>query len=58
MGLCNLCVCCLSDENWSLGALFDSGFLDYMTHLVYLIIVPDGLFVSESSVSQLQFYHP
>ena len=26
--------------------LFDSGFLDSLARLVYLIIVPDGLFVS------------
>ena len=49
--LCQLRIC-------SLITLFDSGFLNYMAHLVYLIIVPDGLFVSESSVIHLQFYHP
>ena len=38
--------------------LFDSGFIDYVISLVYLIIVLDELFVSESSVSQLHFYHP
>ena len=54
--ICGSVVCRLGI--WSLITLFDSGFLDYMARLVYLIIVPDGLFVSESSVSQLHFYHP
>ena len=37
---------CLSDEKLSLDALFDTGFLHYLTCLVYLIIVLNGLFVS------------
>ena len=47
--ICESVVC----EIWSLITLFDSGFLDYMARLVYLIIVPDGLFVSESAVSSI-----
>ena len=41
--------------------LFDSGFLDSLTHLVYLIIVPNGLFVSsihcQSFTSLSHLYH-
>ena len=37
---------CLSDEKLSLKSLFDTGFLDSLTCLVYLIIVLNGLFVS------------
>ena len=53
---------CESDVCWlkiyhriTLFTLLDNGFLDYMTCLVYLIIVPDGSFVSESTVISITF---
>ena len=58
LGHCDVWVWCLSDEDLSLNyiTLFDSAFMDYVTRLVYLVIVPDELFVSESTVCHLHFY--
>ena len=53
--ICESVVCRMRFGHWIRYTLFDSGFLDYMTRLVYLIIVPDGLFVSESAVCSITF---
>ena len=56
--MCESDVCRMETYHWNtLFALFNNGFLDHLTCLVYLIIVPYGLFVSRVHCLPVHLYH-